>query len=302
MRFKGFIALAVSVGLGFLLALTVVAQEPAGSNLGTTSSRVGPPGPTTDVAHFTPTAAVYLPFVAQNYDPFRLYFDDFSDPNSGWPFVDRTDIKYSYQAGEYEILLRNANWWGAAAAPIGNIADYSVEADMHSQIGSTNSYGLIFGLGDWDHFYTFLVYPDGQYYSIWRHDPDWVTLVDWTQSPHVNPPGAANHLKVERTGSRIVVYVNGHLLATVRDGTYTGSLRVGLYAQTEADAPGAVRFDNFEVRQPATAAVLTGIQALSGDEKPAAGGTNSVAQPHREAGAARVMTPAARLVLSMVEG
>lgn len=284
MRFKVFISLAVSVGLGLLVALTVTAQGPASPVAGAPLPPVDSADQPIDAPQFTPTAAVYLPFVAQNYDPLRLYFDDFSDPDSGWYIYDRGDIKWSYQAGEYEILLRNANWWGGASAPIGAIADCSVEADMHSQLGSTNSYGLIFGLGDWDHFYVFLVYPNGQYYSLWRHDPNWVTIVDWTVSPHVNPPGAANHLKVERTGSRIALHANGHLLTTVNDATYTGYQRVGLYAQTEADAPGAVRFDNFEVRQPATAAVLPWIRALSSDEKPAEGGSNPTGELPRRRG------------------
>lgn len=143
MRFKVFISLAVSVGLGLLLALTVMAQGPESPDAGRTDPPVDyADHQHIDAPHFTPTAAVYLPFVAQNYDSYRLYFDDFSDPDSGWSIVDRTDIKWSYQAGEYEILLRNANWWGGASAPIAAIADYSVEADMHSQVGSTNAYVL----------------------------------------------------------------------------------------------------------------------------------------------------------------
>lgn len=284
MRFKVFISLTVSTGLGLLAALTVMAQVPESSVAGMPVPPVDSADQHIDAPQFTPTAAVYLPFVAQNYDPFRLYFDDFSDPGSGWYVYDSGDIKWSYQAGEYEILLRNADWWGGASAPITAPADYSVEADMHSQLGNTNSFGLIFGLGDWDHFYVFLVYPDGQYYSLWRHDPDWTVIVDWTTSPYVNPPGAANHLKVERTGSRIALNANGHQLTTVSDGTYTGYLRVGLYEQTEANAPGAVRFDNFEVRQPATAAVLPWNHTLAGDEKPAEGGTNPPAEPSTRRG------------------
>lgn len=111
-----------------------------------------------------------------------------------------------------------------------------------------------------------------------------MTVVDWTTSSYVNPPGAANHLKVERTGSRIALHANGHLLATVVDSTYTGYLRVGLYAQTETDAPGAVRFDNFEVRQPATAAILPWNNTLSRDEKPAEGGSNSTGEIPRRRG------------------
>jgi len=223
---------------------------------------------------------IYLPVVTRNYDPLLQYFDDFSDPSSGWYIYDRGNIRWSYQEGEYEILVRNAHWWAGASAPISGIDNYSIEADMRRYIGATSIYGLIFGLVDWDHFYWFVVNPESQSYSVWKRDPNnWVPIVEWTFSSHINPSDASNHLKVERYGSQIVVYANGHLLATTSDDTYTGTLRVGLYVENIGDVtPVAVRFDNFEVRRLQTAIARSDTPMLQG-EVSAGGGSLSVQYP-----------------------
>jgi hypothetical protein len=78
---------------------------------------------------------------------------------------------------------------------------------------------------------------------------DWTPIIDWTFSPYINwSPNVANHLKVEQKGGQITVYINGHLLTTANDDTYTGCLRVGLYADSASSFdPVSVRFDNFRV-------------------------------------------------------
>jgi uncharacterized repeat protein (TIGR01451 family) len=201
------------------------------------------------------TDFLYLPLVLRNHDPRLPYFDDFGNPNSGWYIGDVGDVRWGYQDGEYEILLRNADWWwDAVLAPLGCVTDYSVEADMRRYSGSTTAYGLIFGWQDWDHLYVFMVEPAYQYYSVWRRafpgDPYWVPLVDWTPSSYINPVNTTNHLKVEHDGSQITVYVNNQFLATVNDSAYTGCLQVGLYVSTDPaspSVPATVRYDNFQV-------------------------------------------------------
>ena len=292
MKPKVFISLIVSVGLS-LLVLTVTAQgiEEAGTNGTTTHVDWANPGLAafqkwanldyTSAITFTPVATIYLPIALKNHDPLLVYFDDFSNPGSGW-YIDEWpgEIKWSYQNGEYEILLYNAYWWGGALSPAGGLTSYSVEADMRCHIGSTTcGYGLIFGLVDWGHFYVFIVDPGYREYSIWRYAyPNWVKLVDWTSSPHINPLGATNHLMVVRNGGYIAAYVNRQFLATANDSTYMGSLGTGLYAESYENAPVAVRYDNFKIRRLAT---TMGINEtlLSINVKPVGTGSGSIKEP-----------------------
>jgi hypothetical protein len=193
-------------------------------------------------------STVYLPTVLKNYTP-PLFFDDFSDPGSGWFIGDDGNISRSYQNGEYEILLRNEAWWAGNTAPISNdISRYSVEANIRLHTGSTSSYGLIFDRVDWDHFYLFLVHPGSRSYSLWSIDSGWAPLVPWTSSSFINSGSAINHLKVQRDGSQVTMYVNGRLMTTANDATHVGTFReVGVYAESVGEAPVAVRFDNFRV-------------------------------------------------------
>ena len=81
---------------------------------------------------------------------------------------------------------------------------------------------------------------------IYRWDPtDTVPLIE-AFSTAIHQGTASNQIKVERIGSTINAYANGQLLASVTDGTYTGSRYIGLVVfsnQPNLD----IRFDNFTV-------------------------------------------------------
>ena len=190
--------------------------------------------------------STYLPFVSKP-DPF-LYADDFSDPSSGWPVDDDGDVRRSYQAGEYEILTRAKTYWAGSGPPLADIANYSVAAEMRIPNGDKGFYGLIFDRVDWQHFYIFVVSPTSQVYAVLRHDPAWVMLTPFVSSAAINAGSATNHLRVDRSGDQITVYVNDQLLTSLVDGTHTGdSNEVGLFTQSDTSVPVAMRFDNFTV-------------------------------------------------------
>lgn len=262
MRHKLLCSLTVGIGIGLFLVIAT-AQWPARANTSRpfpdiewVNSEISGPHKRphldyTPTITFTPVATIHLPVVLKNYDPLLVYFDDFSNPGSGWYVGEWPgEIKWSYQSGEYEIYLYKTWWWGGATAPVSGPTNYSVEADMRCYLGVTTcGYGLIFGLVDWDHFYVFSVDPGYQEYSVWRYAaPNWVELIDWTSSSNIKSYGATNRLMVIRNGSYIAVYVNGHLLATANDGTYTGN-GIGLFAESYEGAPVAVRFDNVRIRR-----------------------------------------------------
>ena len=189
----------------------------------------------------------YLPTIFRPESVF--FFDDFSDPDSGWDNgLDTGSVVYSYQSGEYQIFIRDTFWWGGAVPPLADIADYSVEAEMRLHSGSSAFYGLIFERVDWNHYYLFAVSPDSQEYVVLRHDPAWNVLVTFTHSPAIHSGTAANHLRVERVGEKIDVFVNGVFLASVNDSTYYGSSdEAGLFGQSGGDVPVRMRYDNFKI-------------------------------------------------------
>jgi hypothetical protein len=193
---------------------------------------------------------IYLPIIFRNYCP-PLYFDDFSDPDSGWSIADYEYSRYEYVDGEYQILRKDAGWSGARPwadnDPDFLGYNYIVAADVRNDTGVYGSYGLLFGMSnDWTQFYTFEIYPNGNF-EIWRggyNTP--ATMLSSGSSGYINTGTASNRLKVKRNGSLIEVYANNRLLRTVSDSRYTGLTQVGLINSSYGDWVD-IRFDNFTV-------------------------------------------------------
>jgi len=186
----------------------------------------------------------FCPVVVRSCTP--LFSDDFSNPASGWPAEDTGEHLYEYNNGEYRILVR-PDQWGAIAHPGFQASDYAVSVNLRNPNGVYGSYGIAFGLvGDFSTFYTLEIFPDG-WYGIYRWDPDDIVTLSEAFSPAIQQGSATNSIKVERNGASIKAYANDQLLASVTDGTYTGSRYVGL-AVFSYDQPNVdIRFDNFTV-------------------------------------------------------
>lgn len=191
---------------------------------------------------------VHLPVTIRDYGSSGFY-DDFSDPSSGWPVGDDGNIRYEYLNGEYEIYISNPYWW-AAARPGFQASDYILEADVRNISGKNGSYGLIFGLSsDWSQFYTFEIDAYGNYGIYRYYSGSWETLAEGTSSS-INTGTTKNRLKIKREGNFIEAYANGQLLTSISDGTYTGMRYMGLYNGTFDVCCFNVRYDNFAVYPP----------------------------------------------------
>jgi uncharacterized repeat protein (TIGR01451 family) len=178
----------------------------------------------------------------------RDFFDDFSNPSSGW-FVGEDDfVRSEYLSGEYRILSKMTGYYYLYGSPSCDRQDYTVEVDARWVDETGFSYGILFGiLGDFDQFYLFEVNSDGQFYDlIGVNQMGIYTIMGPTDSLAISPGGVSNHLKVSRTGTQIVLEINGTILGTWDDGNITGLTAVGLVISPYYNAPiSDARFDNF---------------------------------------------------------
>lgn len=119
---------------------------------------------------------------------------------------------------------------------------------MYRFAGNTSDYGFIFDFLDWDNYYILVVDPGAQWYGVAKFENGGLQLIVLaTYSPHINPDNGTNHLRVERDGDQIGIYVNGEHLETANDAGFGGSLGVGLYGESDSDTPASVRYDNFAI-------------------------------------------------------
>lgn len=178
-----------------------------------------------------------------------VYEEDFSDSFSGWDDAFDNYTRKVYGNARYQIEINTTNLvaWGLANR---DVADFEVEVEAKLEQGDiTNSYGLLFRFQDPENFYRFDISNDGYYLLTKFLEGQWVTLVDWTASPHINAE-EANQLKVSAFGANITAWVNGHQLASVVDDSLTHG-NFGFFAGTFGDPYMWVSFDDLILQVPA---------------------------------------------------
>jgi hypothetical protein len=189
-----------------------------------------------------------LPLVVYNYCP--DFYDDFSDPASGWGVVDDELVRAEYLDGEFRVLTKNDDYMYLFRAPTCDQSNYVVEVDARWVGTPGSSYGLVFGIsGSFNQYYIFDVNTDYQDYRLLRFDGSgYYTIVPITSSAAINSGTGTNHLKATRNGDSITLEVNGTVLGTWTDGNITGLTGVGiLSAPYEGASTSDSRFDNFSV-------------------------------------------------------
>jgi hypothetical protein len=202
----------------------------------------------------------YLPLALRNHGPCSpIWYDDFSDYHSGWPIGDNADVTLAYAGGEYQMLIKpnDAYWW---VYPGVQMTDGVIFASVRfgTDGDDADNGGIMFGqqLDEKENFYRFVIIRNGSY-CIQRHDAGvgWEDLKCDAASGYVPYPGT-NVLKVVRDGAAITAYLNGHLMASVDDSTFSGAGQVGLVVGTSA-GNADLRFDNYAVYSLACAPQVT---------------------------------------------
>ena len=193
------------------------------------------------------------------------FFDDFSNPASGW-FAGSDDLGSSgYLEGEYQVLTKSDQYIYGFNAPTCNFRDYSVEVDAR-WVGTTGyAYGLTFEvIGEFDEYYLFDVNSDEQGFTLLHRSPSgWITILPWTFSDAILTGTSSNHLKIYRRGAQITLEVNGVILGTWDGITQARLGGMGFAVQSYKDEPNTeTRFDNFRVTSsPGAALAASGITA-----------------------------------------
>ncbi len=187
---------------------------------------------------------VYLPLVLRNYFP--PFFDDFSDPASGWPISNKDTYALDYSNGTYRIEIKE-DYKFVWSWPQVTCSDCNIQVEAWRSTGGNSSYGIVFGLDD-DGCYFFQVQPYRKEYRLLRlDDRSLVELIPYTGASAINFDTAHNSLRVKREGAQIKLYVNGQYLTTYTDGTYTGARHVGVLGGSGPESPVWLRYDDFSV-------------------------------------------------------
>jgi hypothetical protein len=181
-----------------------------------------------------------------------IFFDDFSDPSTGWDQVNEADYSTDYYNGTYRILVNTdmSDIWGNPSSS--TFGDISIEVDATKNGGpDDNDFGVICRYQDVDAFYYAIISSDG-YYGIFKMTSESSDLLGHDEllpSDSILQGEALNHIRFDCLGSQLSLYANGMLLDQQADQDY-GYGNVGLLAGTYDISGADILFDNFTVFQP----------------------------------------------------
>jgi S1-C subfamily serine protease len=176
------------------------------------------------------------------------YFDDFSDPNSGWYVASDADGSSAYINGEMVIEVNSSNWilWSYIPNSTDNII-MSVDARVIKGVGD-GDFGFICGLQDSENFTVLEIAEDG-YFSAWKYqNNEFISLYDWAYSDII-AAGGPYTLAAFCGSQKLALAVNETLLFEINDPYFrVGDIGVmaGVYEQVGIK----VGFDNFQLMLP----------------------------------------------------
>jgi photosystem II stability/assembly factor-like uncharacterized protein len=180
--------------------------------------------------------------------PTVAYEDDFSSASSGWWIDEAGACQAAYEDEQYRVTTL-PDWACLYFAPSHPFPDGRL--DVLVQRGESlypTAAGLAFaGDADFDHFYSFWVYPDGQQYSLLKYANGWFQLIPWTWTDAFDAGQADNQLSVVRDRAQIDLYINDAYLATAYDDSFPDDGYVGLINLASAYAPATAFFDDIRV-------------------------------------------------------
>lgn len=183
--------------------------------------------------------------------PTVLFSDDFSDPTSGWGTYNGSDGQVRYQDG-YFYIKDYTNPEGTIYGEAGQtFTDFVLEVETWL-IGGTDDNWHSVGCrwqGE-DNYYALAISADGFYEIIKVVSGSLTSLVYPTSSSHINTGvDAVNLIRIECIGDQLSLYVNGHLLDTVYDSTFSGG-DITLAANALSGSYTEVGYDNVVVTEP----------------------------------------------------
>lgn len=180
-----------------------------------------------------------------------LYYDDFSDPISGWLENSGTEGETTYSEGRYQITVNSVNYdlW---SNPKKNFTDTKTEVDTVKQAGPEgNRFGLQCRYTDADNYYFAVISSDG-YYGIGKvvgGEQTFIPMNGMQVTDKIYAGSAVNHIRFDCVGTRLTLYVNGDYVDAVDDSDLKAG-DVGMLAGTFEEKGTQIQFDNFVVFKP----------------------------------------------------
>jgi hypothetical protein len=176
------------------------------------------------------------------------YWDDFSDPKSGWMVYQGTEGSMGYHSGTYQFQIDQTNLM-LYSTPGYSVADALVQVEAYKSGGpDENIFGIICRYQDENNYY-FLTITSNGYYGIGKITDGATSLIGTEEMQYnsaINQGRTSNTLQATCQSDHLALAVNGTKLVEVQDSLFANGA-VGLIAGTYDIYGANILFDNFAV-------------------------------------------------------
>jgi len=179
------------------------------------------------------------------------YFDNFSDPASGWEVGEYVGGTVGYEGGVYVVTATviGSQMW---AIPNQSFQDVEITVQTREASGPTNNnnaYGVACRVGPGLMGYFFMISGDGLFFISRIEEVGASALVPWTESDSIRKGNDINSIRAVCNGEELSLFINGELAASVQDTAFKSG-DIALSAITFEDDVIEIHFDDFELKQP----------------------------------------------------
>ena len=173
--------------------------------------------------------------------------------------------EFTFDNGKYRWVVDPARDVSVHDTPSMDPAgEFAVSVEAQQLSGPQDSdFGIVFRETAADTFYNFNIDNQQNYWLRLNNGGEWTTLIDLTRSAAIRP-NASNRVTVVAISDTFYFFVNDQYLDEFVDDTLLRG-RLGIVVNLfEAGEQAEWQFDNFEVREPWTAAIVDTFDAVSG--------------------------------------
>jgi len=183
----------------------------------------------------------------------EVFSDDFSDPKKSGleDNVNATDYSRGFHApGVYHLIIFNNDETHMSLLPDHSYGEFTSELDVWDNSDDFTgdvSGGLVFRAQDASHMYSVLLDPRKGQYAVRKLDGStWSDLIPWKPSSLVKQKADVNHLRVDGSGDKFTIYLNGESLDTASDSSYAKGGFGFIASNVDAPKPH-FHFDNLVI-------------------------------------------------------
>ena len=182
-----------------------------------------------------------------------LFEDKFAQLNPAWGFA--SDASYTFSVKDGTLLEKLVAGKAMRSLYGGDVYD---DVDICVTIGSLASdkpgnqlAGIVFWAKDYNSYYLFVIDATGQYKVLRYAGGRYLFPIPFQANAAIKKgTGQTNSLHVATKGTQATFYVNDQQVGTASGQPADGGSQVGIYAESDANAPTSWMYSGFIISKP----------------------------------------------------